>query len=209
MSDYTWNALTAAEARDLFDRLERPWWVAGGWALDLHLGRETRAHADIDLAIVRGDEVALPALLPGWEICIADDGGLTPWAGDAPLSMPYHQFWVRRAGAQAWSFEVLLEDHDGATWQFRRDGRVTMPLDGLGRVSDDGIPYIAPEVALLYKAKGYEIEKNAGDFDSALPSLDASGRRSLSEALGIAHPGHPWLARVSTTLPPDRRPTHD
>ena len=127
MTVYVWAPLSPAGARELFAAFERPWWVAGGWALDMHLGRETRAHADIDLAFARGDEVALPVLLPEWEICIAHEGGLTPWTGDAPLSMPYHQFWVRRAGAEAWSFEVLLEDHDGPAWQYRRDHRVTIP----------------------------------------------------------------------------------
>lgn len=196
MTEYVWEPLTPAEAREVFAAFERPWWVAGGWAIDMHLGRQTRAHADIDLAVARGDEVALPALLPGWEICIAHDGGLTPWPGDAPLAMPYHQFWVRRAGAEAWSFEVLLEDHDGAMWQCRRDHRVTMPLYRFGCVSVDGIPYVAPEVALLYKAKGHEIEKNAADFDAALPALEPAARAWLREALTIAHPDHPWLARL-------------
>jgi hypothetical protein len=209
MTVYVWAPLSPAGARELFAAFERPWWVAGGWALDMHLGRETRAHADIDLAIARGDEVALPVLLPEWEICIAHEGGLTPWTGDAPLSMPYHQFWVRRAGAEAWSFEVLLEDHDGPAWQYRRDHRVTIPLDRMGRVSPDGIPYVAPEIALLYKAKGIENDgagvdaaaprwraKNAADFDAALPALEPAARAWLREALTIAHPDHPWLARL-------------
>jgi len=196
MADYLWEPLTPAEARDLFAAFRRAWWVAGGWALDLHLGVETRRHADIDLAIVRGDEVALPALLPGWEICVAHEGGLTPWAGDAPLRMPYHQFWVRREGAEAWSFEVLLEDHEDGEWLFRRDHRVRMPLDRFGRVTADGIPCVAPEVALLYKAKGYEIEKHAADFDAAATSLDREAHAWLREALQVAHAGHPWLARL-------------
>ena len=29
------------------------WWVAGGWALDLFLGRMTRPHHDVDVAILR------------------------------------------------------------------------------------------------------------------------------------------------------------
>lgn len=192
MTQYEWEPLSPGEAGDLFAAFPRPWWLAGGWAIDLHLGRQTRAHADIDLALLRGDEVALPALLPGWEICVAHDGALTPWAGDAPLPMRYHQFWVRRAGAGAWSFEVLLEDHDGPTWQFRRDHRITMPLDRVGRGSADGIPCIAPEVALLYKAKGHEIEKNGADFTAAAPSLGPEARVWLREALEVAHADHPW-----------------
>jgi hypothetical protein len=195
---YAWSALSPAEARDLFAAFPRPWWVAGGWAIDLFLGRETRRHGDIDIAILRGDEVALPRLVPGWEICVAHDGRLTPWAGDRPLEMPMHQFWVRRDAGGRWSFEVLLEDHDGAgTWRYRRDHRIAAPIGRLGRVSHDGIPYVAPEVALLYKARSHEvaksvIEKSAADFAAALPALNDDARAWLRRALGAAHPGHRW-----------------
>lgn len=30
-----------------------PWWISGGWALDLFLGRQTRPHFDIDIAMPR------------------------------------------------------------------------------------------------------------------------------------------------------------
>jgi len=191
---YVWDALTPSEARDLFRAFPRPWWIAGGWAVDLHLGRETRRHEDLDLSILRGDEVALAELVPGWDICIAEAAELIPWRGERPVEMPYHQFWVRREHGGPWTFEVLLEDHDGAgEWRFRRDARVTLPVARFGRLTADGIPYVAPEVALLYKAKGHEIEKNAADFESAASSLDVEARGWFRAALKIAHPGHPWL----------------
>ncbi|MEX0749704.1 MAG: amino acid transporter [Dehalococcoidia bacterium] len=193
-AEYVWDALTPVQARELFRAFTRPWWVAGGWALDLHLGRETRRHEDIDLAMLRGDEIALAEMLPGWDICIAEAGALIPWHGERPLDMPYHQFWVRRERDGPWRFEVLLEDHDGAgAWRCRRDHRVTLPIKRVGRVSSDGIPYVAPEIALLYKAKGHEIAKNAADFTSTLPSLDEGARRWLRDALDVAHAEHPWL----------------
>jgi hypothetical protein len=40
-----------------------PWGIAGGWALDLFVGRESRAHADIDVALLRRDQQRLRALL--------------------------------------------------------------------------------------------------------------------------------------------------
>jgi len=199
---YTWDALNPSEARDLFRAFPHPWWIAGGWALDLHFGRETRHHEDLDLSILRGDEVALAEMLPGWDICIAEAGELIPWRGDRPVEMPYHQFWVRRARGGAWTFEVLLEDHDGAgTWHWRRDARVALPVGHFGRVDPQGIPYVAPEIALLYKASRnnanrHQIEKNDADFASAAPSLSADARRWLRAALATAHPGHPWLNRV-------------
>jgi hypothetical protein len=185
--------------RDLLRDFPCPWWIAGGWAIDLHLGRETRTHEDLDIAALRGDEVTLAHALPDWDFCIADATlpDLTPWPGLKPLAEPYHQFWVRREPGAAWTFEVLLEAHDAAgLWAFRRDARVTTPLARFGRSTSDGIPHVAPEIALLYKAKGHDIPKNAQDFDAALPSLDAAARRWLAEALHVAHPGHPWLGAL-------------
>jgi hypothetical protein len=193
---YVWDAVAPRDVRELFRPFRRPWWIAGGWALDLHLGRETRPHEDIDIAILRGDEVTLARSLPDWEFCIADATlpDLTPWPGVRALRQPYHQFWVRREPGAAWTFEVLLEVHDSdRAWRYRRDARVTLPLDQFGRRTADGIPYVAPEIALLYKAKGHDIAKNAEDFVAAHRSLDAGARRWLAEALEIAHPEHPWL----------------
>jgi Aminoglycoside-2''-adenylyltransferase len=41
---------------EVLSSLRRPWFVVGGWALDLFLGRETRSHKDIDIAIFREDQ---------------------------------------------------------------------------------------------------------------------------------------------------------
>ncbi len=41
------------------------YWVFGGWAVDLHAGRVTRAHSDVDVAIWRHDLPEVHALLAG------------------------------------------------------------------------------------------------------------------------------------------------
>ena len=35
------------------------WFFAGGWAIDLFLGKETRKHSDIEIAILRNDQLYL------------------------------------------------------------------------------------------------------------------------------------------------------
>ncbi len=35
------------------------WFIAGGWAIDLFLGKVTRPHQDIEIAIFRKDQLAL------------------------------------------------------------------------------------------------------------------------------------------------------
>ena len=194
---YTWSGLTPHDMRALLAGFERPWWVAGGWAIDVALARETRCHEDMDIALLRGDELALKRVLPLWEFHIVHDGAFELWDGREVLDPPRHQFWVRRDADGPWDFEILLEDHDGlGAWQWRRDHRVTLPLDRFGSTTADGNPHVALEVALLYKAKWHEVEKNAADFDAALPALDAVQRAWIADAVASGDAAHPWLARL-------------
>ncbi len=196
MSAGAWQPLSPEQAAELFEGFDRPWWVAGGWAIDLFLGEQTRPHADIDIAVFRDNQPALRAHLRTWDIHIAHKGTLTPWMPDDWLQPPRHQFWARPSREVAWTVEVLLEDRDGDQWVFRRDPAIRMPVRRLARMTADRIPYLCPEVALLYKAKDADLERNATDFEAARLRLDAEERRWLRDALQQAHPGHPWMGRL-------------
>ena len=45
--------------RSLLSDLTVPYWIAGGWAIDLAVGRVTRDHADVDIMLLERDEHAL------------------------------------------------------------------------------------------------------------------------------------------------------
>lgn len=195
MSEYHWDPLTADKLAGVFGPLGVDWWVAGGIAIDLFVGRKTREHGDIDIAVLRRDVGALRQFLPAWDVCIAHRGALLPWHG-AALAAEHHQFWVRRPDAQAWSFEVLLENSAGHDWVYRREPNIHRPIDTIGRCSADGAPYLVPEICLLYKSAGASIDRNEADFKSVLPELDNAGRTWLRDALTIVSPEHPWLASL-------------
>ena len=186
---YTWEPITVVEAAGVFEPLAIPWWVAGGEAIDLFVGRATRAHGDIDIAILRRDTHRLHALRDDWDVHIAHDGKLIPW-DSGPLADDMHQFWVRKHGAKAWAFEVLLEYTDGDGWLYRRDNRVRRRVGTIGRFSSTGVPFLAPEICLLYKANRPDVERNAIDFEIAAPLLSVEARRWLREAIAI------WIRRI-------------
>jgi hypothetical protein len=48
-----WRPWSPREIADRLADLTASWCVAGGWALDLWLGRETRMHQDLEIAIPR------------------------------------------------------------------------------------------------------------------------------------------------------------
>ncbi len=198
MTDYLWEPLTPLEVQAAFAPLGIDWWIAGGVAIDLFVGRKTREHGDIDVAALRRDVLRLKPLLDAWDVCVAHDGALTPWEG-SELVADQHQFWVRRRGAEPWSFEILLEYTDGNDLVYRRDPRLRAPLKAIGHRTPDGIPYLAPEICLLYKSMRTipdPAERNEADFEVALPSLDDRARASLRDALTILDADHPWIQRL-------------
>jgi aminoglycoside-2''-adenylyltransferase len=184
-----------ADALELFGDLPN-WWIAGGWAIDLWLGRMTREHADLDVATLRRDQGAFWERLNGWDLHlgVAPDV-VEPWPDREAVPSPMHAVWCRPTPESPWAFELLLNDADGSDWLFRRDPAVRMPVPEIGRTSPDGIPYLVPEIVLLYKAKNVRTH-DVQDFDTALAALDTPRRAWLREAIALVHPGHPWVKRL-------------
>ena len=169
------------------------WGIAGGWALDLFLGYETRPHADVDVAILRADQVELRALLTG-RVEKVLDGKVGEWLPDERLEPPIHEVHVTLPdGAH---LEFLLNESDRSTgqWIFRRDPRIRRSLDAAFLVGRDA-PYLAPEIALLYKSKAPS-PKDESDFQTVSPRLAEVQRIWLADALDVTGPGHPWAAAI-------------
>ena len=76
-----WEPLSVTDTVDHFRDAPFRWWVSGGRALELYLGRSWRRHDDTDVGITRGDAPALPPVLAGWDIQVAAGDRLYPWDG--------------------------------------------------------------------------------------------------------------------------------
>jgi hypothetical protein len=174
-----------------------PWCVAGGWALDLFLGRETRAHADVDLAIFRADQHALQRHLSAWKLLKVEDGRLSPWAAGERIRPPVHEIHAMRGHGEPGALEILLNERDGRRWVYRRDPAVTLPAARLIVRGADGVPALCPEVVLLYKCKALR-DVDEEDFQRMRPHLDGERRAWLAAALALAGPGHRWIAELAS-----------
>src|SRR5471032_726485 len=75
----------------VMNEFSAPWGAAGGWALDLFLGFQSRPHADVDVAILRRDQHHLRARLEGAHVGKVIDGHLSPWGADEILANPVHE----------------------------------------------------------------------------------------------------------------------
>jgi hypothetical protein len=169
-----------------------PWWIAGGWAIELWLGRAIRPHSDLEIGCFQSDLSSVLRAFEGWEIAVARNKQLTPLASDpARLERPF-SLWLRRPGHEQWDLEILAEDRDGDRWLFRRDHRISRPVSGL-TVAASGYSVIRPEVQLLFKSREPR-PKDLEDYRATLPALDAASRSWLASALALIDAEHPWLA---------------
>ena len=194
-----WEPLSVEAVTDLLRGMDARWWIAGGWALDLHLGRQTRPHHDIDVLVLRGDLPGVRERLRGWDLHAADPPGagmLRRWAQDEPLPAALHDIWCRPTPTSPWVLQLMVDETDGADWLYRRDSRIRRPVAGLhGPASTPERPVLAPEVQLLGKSRTPR-PKDVEDFSTVVGVLEDDRRDWLRRALSTVSPGHAWLDRL-------------
>ncbi len=196
-----WDPLSPEEGATLLSSLAVPWWISGGWALDLYLGRQTRAHADLDIQFLRHDQQAVRAAFAGWDVQAAlpqprsEDWPFRPWEQGEELDPRIHDIWCRPGAGAPWRVQLMLADSAGDEWLFRRDPRIRRHVATIGCWSEDGLPYLAPEIQLLYKAKAPRA-KDESDFAQVAPHLTLERRQWLHASLAAVQPGHQWDAAL-------------
>ena len=192
-----WDAWDPREAAQHLGEISAPWYVAAGWALDLFLGRQTRDHDDLELGVPEQRFGEVQHALAGFELVVV--GGGRAWPMTTSALATHHQTWVREPGGP-WRVDVFREPWDADRWTFRRDPRVQQPATSAVSRTADGIPYLRPEIVLLFKAKALR-PKDELDFATVLPHLNSDRREWLRDALMLVNPGHAWVARLSQTEP--------
>ena len=170
-----------------------PWYVAGGWAVDLFVGYPTRPHHDIEIVVLRRDQLAIQSFLADWSVEYVQSGERFAWEQGDWLDSPIHEIHATRSGDGLTELEVLMNESEEHLWRFRRNLYVERPLNMLGLYSAEGIPYLAPEIALLYKAKQPR-ETDYADFEQVNARLNDEQRGWLRTALQQTHPDHLWLS---------------
>ncbi len=177
------------------------WCLAGGQAIERVVRRSYRAHEDIDIVVLRPEQLALQSWLADWSLFVADPPGvLRSWDRGERIPWRAHDIWAHRPGAAGWELQVMIQEADHESWYFRRDDRVN------GRITDlatmvDGIPCLRMDLQLLFKAKSSR-PKDEEDFLQLLPVLDEAQRTQLASWLRLTSPnGHPWIAALEQSCP--------
>lgn len=216
----------------LLSGLALPWWITGGWAIDLAVGHVTRDHTDIDVMMLERDEHALRELSGvdiqliangqppdlwrvGRRLTAIPDPGPNPGPKGGSGRPAGPERLVLRGKSLPLPAEVIPASAVGAIWIYKKGSHVfARPLTDITRFWQD-IPFLAPEVVLLLKARpglGQPgTDKDQRDFEAALPVLSIQQRSWLKGAIerpswlkdaieGHSRPPrqHRWTAELTT-----------
>ena len=191
-----WDPLTPAELAVLMDGFAPPWWVVGGYALEAFTG-VARVHEDLDLVVFAEHLPQLRDQLGGRFHLWSNHGGTFRVIDDRqpePLH-PLSQVWLRENARSPWRVDCILNGSVDGRWQSRHDETLVADLDEVTWVHSDGVRYLNPEVALLFKAKQAR-PKDTVDLGSAWPLMSGAQRAWLRDAVAARYPDHAWNLRL-------------
>jgi hypothetical protein len=194
-----WRPWTPDDVARVLAGVDAPWYVAAGWAMSLFLGEMHRAHEDIEIAVPASRFGEVVDALSDYDLFVPGqlDGEDLVWpVGSDDAGMPdSHQTWVREPATGHWKLDVFREPSLDGAWVCRRDESIRLPYERVVTRTDDGIPYVRPEIALLFKAKHVR-PKDDADFAVIEPRLDDRSRMWLADTIERVHPGHDWVGRL-------------
>jgi hypothetical protein len=195
----TWRPLSLDEVKNLFVEANFSFWISGGWALDLFLGRQTRPHEDLDISINRRDQSLLRNYLKTWDLQIVDPPNskiLRPWQVAEYFDHPFYNVWARKKISEPWNIQFMLCDFDGFEWIYRRNSKIRGPVTEFSWTTPEGLQVLSPVIQLLYKSRSPR-EKDEVDLQNCLPQLNSNQRARLRELI-LADSGHQnhWLKLI-------------
>ena len=191
----------------------------GGYAIDLFLGYESRKHGDIDVSVYREDRnsiipymhslgFSVYEMLGGGKahrimdiadqerkkrniFCCTEDCGLV----DLVRTDEKDVFWIdfHHIGQSKLNFiEFLFDDRSEHGFLYARNHQITRKLED-AILRREGIPYLAPELCLLYKSTDIGREGYQQDYDLAIPRMNRNQIEWLNASLDVCYAEkHPW-----------------
>ena|SRR6266496_1121350 len=163
--------MKAPDVLGLYDMLQKlgiQIWINGGWGVDALLGKETRIHNDLDIAIEQKDIPRFRALLEahGYREIKLD------------IAMPHNYVLGDDKGHEVDVHVIVLDDQGNGIYGPAASGEMypAASLTGSGTIDGQEVKCISPEWAIKFHS-GYELK--AKDFE------DVS---ALCEKFGIELP---------------------
>lgn len=194
------------------------WAICGGFALDLFLGKDTRTHGDIDICVFEKDRdrILRYMLQNAWRVyefrgcgkvrpldtglssesgrnfmCINGECDMVKFYPCEDVGLLWYEFFhtgIKELNYLEFLFNTMHEDD----FVFDKDRGITREISKAILFSQ-GVPYLAPEIVLLYKASRSENAEYQYDFEQAYVYMNDEQKRWFSQSLDVLYPGgHAW-----------------
>lgn len=208
-----------AEANALLQGQEFSYAICGGFALDLFLGYETRTHGDIDILAFWEDRETIITYMQskGYNVYEMLGGGKVHRIMDIKMQEKLRKnifcctedcelvrlydtdeqdvYWLdfQHTGLSKLNYvEFLFNERTEEKFVYVRDERVRRRMANT-ILETDGVPYLAPELCLLFKSTDIEREGYQQDFELTVGKLSAEQRAWFENAMELLYPeGHKW-----------------
>ncbi len=205
-------------ANDFINKVNVQWAICGGFALDLFLEKEIRTHSDIDICVFEKDreKIFQYMLQKAWNVYeFRGQGKLRPLNAasisergrnlmcingscDFVRLFPceeenflYHEFI--HSGIKEFNYlEFLFNEAEDKYFMFDGKKGVARELEK-AILYNSGIPFLAPEIVLLYKSSRSDNPEYQYDFEQTYEHMNAEQQNWFSHNLEILYPnGHKW-----------------
>jgi len=156
------------KVKSIMDKFGYPWFIVGGWAIDLFLDKETRIHSDLEIGIYRKHQMHMYRYFESSKKYFINNKSRIgkhekkEW-NKQYLQLPIHEIYVEHKGVE---IEVLLNERDEDNWVYRRNTAIKLDERKAILFTDKRIPYLCPEAVLLYKTQELR-EKDCEDIANA------------------------------------------
>ncbi|NEW09075.1 hypothetical protein GK047_24165 [Paenibacillus sp. SYP-B3998] len=180
---------------DVMENFEKPWFISGGWVVDIALGKLTREHDDLDICIYREDAKEALRYFENWEIKVAvpGEGRLVDYEQFSDLSLPRYCLHLFR---EKNFIEILLTERVGDEVFFRKNKNITMGTNDFALKDSAGRPFVNPVWQLLFKSLNPRGKDNE-DFNNYLSIMNDRQKLWLASGIRIMKPDSVWLAKLS------------
>ncbi|MFD2610827.1 nucleotidyltransferase domain-containing protein [Paenibacillus gansuensis] len=174
---------------------QKSWFIAGGWVVDIALGRVTREHDDLDICIYREDAKEALRYFKDWEIKVAVPGEsrLVDYTHFSDLSLPRYCLHLFR---EKDFIEILLTERVENEVVFRKNKNITMHINEFSLKDRQGRPFVNPVWQLLFKSLNPR-EKDDEDFNNYVTIMDDQQKLWLASGIRIMKPDSVWLEKLT------------
>ena len=152
------------KAKNMMNKFGYPWFIVGDWAIELFRDKETRIHDDIEIGIYREQQMQLFRYLGKYEKYYIDNRSRIgkyekkEWEKEF-LRLPIRELCIEYEGSE---IKILLNEKDDVDWIYGRNNKIKHERSNVIRFTNNRIPYLCPEIALLYKTEELRNEDKDG-----------------------------------------------